>query len=280
MSLVLIRTFLAIVETGSLIKASKYLNITQSTVTARLKSLEDEIGQKLLHRQKSGVVLTSSGRKFLRYAEAMKNMWQQALLETSMPKGMVSVCNLGCDVDLWASLGRLLTNRIRQSHPTTALTVQQADAAHLQDWLNVGIVDAAITYRQATFPGVSSAPLNSEELVLYSTDPNGTINSDPNYIYFDAGTEFGSQHAQAYADAGVAKNSFGTAAWTLDYLLDNGGSAYLPRALAQQHIDQGCLFELKAAPIFWRKVYLITNDQALESWPWLPDLMLEISNAT
>ena len=54
MHLAALQTFLAIVETGSLVRASQRLNVTQSTVTARLKGLEAELGQTLLYRQKSG----------------------------------------------------------------------------------------------------------------------------------------------------------------------------------------------------------------------------------
>jgi DNA-binding transcriptional LysR family regulator len=47
MNLANLETFLKIVETGSLVRASEALNVTQSTVTARMKSLEDELGQTL-----------------------------------------------------------------------------------------------------------------------------------------------------------------------------------------------------------------------------------------
>ncbi|MFT5112887.1 MAG: DNA-binding transcriptional LysR family regulator [Parasphingorhabdus sp.] len=69
-----LETFLAILETGSLAKASKRLYVGQSTVTTRLKRLEDELGQILFNRTKSGVTLTSSGHKFRRYAETMTDL--------------------------------------------------------------------------------------------------------------------------------------------------------------------------------------------------------------
>ena len=40
-----LRTFLEVVETGSLVAAAKRLNVTPSTVTARINGLEEEIGQ-------------------------------------------------------------------------------------------------------------------------------------------------------------------------------------------------------------------------------------------
>ena len=85
--------------------------IGQSTVTARLQKLEDEIGQSLFHRSKSGAMLTAAGLKFRRYAEAMTDLWQQARQETSMPAGISSVCNFGCEIDLWHEIGRAVESR-------------------------------------------------------------------------------------------------------------------------------------------------------------------------
>ena len=59
MNLTSLQTFLAILETGSLVRAADKLNVTQSTVTARLKTLEEELGQVLINRQKSGATPVS-----------------------------------------------------------------------------------------------------------------------------------------------------------------------------------------------------------------------------
>jgi len=76
MNLATLQTFLLILETGSLARAAKRLHVGQSTVTTRLQKLEEEIGQALFHRHKSGVLLTASGLKFRRYAEAMNDLWE------------------------------------------------------------------------------------------------------------------------------------------------------------------------------------------------------------
>ena len=95
MNLAELQTFLAIVETGSLVRASEKLNITQSTVTARLKGLESELGRTLLHRHKSGAELTAAGLKFKRYAEVMSELWRQARLETALPPSVDTVFKIG-----------------------------------------------------------------------------------------------------------------------------------------------------------------------------------------
>ena len=83
-----LRTFIEVIETGSLVGAARRLNVTQSTVTARMDRLEEEVGQKLLHRYKSGAELTSAGFTFQRYAELMLQGWRRAKSEASLPEGV------------------------------------------------------------------------------------------------------------------------------------------------------------------------------------------------
>ncbi len=108
MNLSSVSTFLAIVESGQLNRAAEVLNVTQSTVTARLNKLEGELGQTLFHRRKSGAELTSAGFRFERYAQLMVDIWRQARQETALPPMIETTFNLGCHPDLWSSFGEAL----------------------------------------------------------------------------------------------------------------------------------------------------------------------------
>ena len=277
MNLTELRTFLAIVETGSLIRASERLNVTQSTVTARLKGLEAELGQTLLHRQKSGALLTSAGIKFKRYAEAMTELWRQARQETSLPAGVESVCNIGCHIDLWPRLGQRLFTEVFRDHPTTALSAWPGHQLLLEEWFATGLIEAALTYRPSTRENHTTHRLREERLILVSTNPDAPLRFDPGYVYVDLGEDFGRGHAAAYADASVAKTSFGCAVWALDHLLENGGTAYLPERLAAAHLEAGILHRIVAGPVFARTAFLVTNDATAASWPWLEDLIERLS---
>ena len=80
----LARTFLVVAETGSFVDAARKLNITQSTVSARIKGLEDLLGRPLFTRSKSGAELTGAGELFQKHALAMVRVWQQAQLQVSL----------------------------------------------------------------------------------------------------------------------------------------------------------------------------------------------------
>ncbi len=187
MNLTAFQTFLAILETGSLVRASERLNVTQSTVTARLKVLEEELGQALFHRQKSGAQLTSAGARFKRYAAAMTDLWRQARQETSLPSGIESVCNIGCHMDLWPGLGRRMFGEIYRRYPTTALSAWPGAQSDLDEWLSAGLVNAVLAYQPFAREGRTTTTLFTERLVLVSTRRGSPMRFDPAYVYVEAG---------------------------------------------------------------------------------------------
>ena len=273
MNIVGLQTFVSIVETGSLVRASEQMNVTQSTVTARLRTLEQELGATLLHRRKSGVTLTASGTKLLGYAEIMIGLWRQARQEAAPPQGTESVCNFGCDPDLWPDLGRRIFDDVNSGNPRMALSVWPGDQAELYRRLSAGLLDVALTYRLAAPGDQTVYRLPPDDLVLYATEPDRPMRFDPGYIYVDLGAEFLTKHALAFSDAGTARVTFGSAIWALAYMLDRGGAAYLPRRLALPDFQAGRLFEIPNAPAFQRNVFLIVNPNAASRWPWMPGLV-------
>lgn len=273
MNIVSLQTFLAIVETGSLVRASHKMNVTQSTVTARLKTLEDELGQQLLNRHKSGTTLTPAGTKLLRYARIMTGLWRQAKHDTALPAGLESICTFGCDRELWHGPGRGFFNGVITGHPEMAVSVIQGSARELETYLNEGMADVIMTFDSAARGNQTVHPLPPEELVLYSNRPNTPIDCDPLYIFVDHGEEFRREHDEAYHNAGVARISFDSSWWALQCILDRGGSAYLPRALAKPFQEAGRLYESEGAPVFNRKKNLIVNDSAAQNWGWFTPLV-------
>ena len=273
MNIVGLQTFVSIVENGSLVRASEQLNVTQSTVTARLRTLEQEVGATLLHRQKSGVTLTASGTKLLGYAEIMIGLWRQARQETAPPQGTESVCNFGCDPDLWPGLGRQIFDDVNDRNPRMAVSVWPGDQSELYRMLSAGLLDMALTYRLAAPGDQTVYRLPPDELVLYATEPDRPIRFDPGYIYVDLGPEFRAKHALAFSDIGTARVNFGSAIWALNHMLDHGGSAYLPRRMATPHVLASRLFELADAPAFQRSIFLIVNPVAAAQWTWMPGLV-------
>ncbi|MEX0304043.1 MAG: LysR family transcriptional regulator, partial [Leisingera sp.] len=61
MNISAIQTFLSVVRTRNLNRAAEELNITQSAVSARLDTLDQALGARLLIRSRKGATLTKEG---------------------------------------------------------------------------------------------------------------------------------------------------------------------------------------------------------------------------
>ena len=278
MNLTSLQTFLAILETGSLVRAADKLNVTQSTVTARLKTLEEELGQVLINRQKSGATLTPAGAKLMRYAPAITGLWRQAKNETGLPAGLTSACSFGCERDLWHGAGRAFFHYATSTQPGLAMSARQGSGRDLTEWIATGSIDIIVTFEAVTRASQTLYPLPAEELILCSDRRNTPMIGDPNYIFVDHGAEYRRVHAEFYHDAGIARLNFDSAWWALQYLLENPGSAYLPRSLAQRYLDEAALFIVPDAPVFHRKKSLLASDQAVEKFHWLENAIAQIQS--
>lgn len=271
MNLAALQTFVAIVETGSLVRASERLHVTQSTVTMRLKALEAELGQRVLNRQKSGVTLTPAGTKLLTYAQIMIGLWRQAKLEAGLPAGVHMICNFGCMPDLWPLGGKRIFDMIRARQPDIALSVYQGGPEMLDKWMAAGQIDLCLTRDPVARRGQMVLKLPGDELALFSDRPDTLVRSGSNYIFVDYGEDFRRSHGAEYHDAGTARTTFNAAGAALDYLLETGGSVYLPRSLVAARPDADRLHEITDAPLFASETYLLLPEAARQTWGWIAD---------
>ena len=272
-----IQTFLAIVETGNLVRAAERLHVTQSTVTARLNTLETEIGQQLFHRRKSGAELTSAGFKFERYAQLMTDLWRQAKQETSLPEALSAVCNIGCHADLWQGVGERLMQHLSDSEPQMAMSAWMGGQSELVRWLSSGLIDVAICYSPVVRENWVLHTLTDDRLIQVATVKRALMRWDPGYIYVDHGEEFRKHHAATYPDGDTPAVTFGSPIWALEYLLKRGGSAYLPARLVAGHLGAGLLFPVEGAREFQRSVYLVA-EATVSSSDWLMAAISTLEN--
>lgn len=274
MQLAAIDTFLTIVDTGSLTRAAERLNVTQSTVNARLNGLEETLGQKLFTRRKSGAELTYAGFSFQRHAELMCDVWKQAQRETSLPPDTSSVCNIGCHWDLWQGMGKQFLESIRLAHPDVALSAWPGEQRDMDHWLDIGLVDAAICFSPTVHDNTTAHPLVNDELVLATTlshlNDYRTTMLDPAFVYADNGEEFRRQYVATFPDNRNPAITFGCASWALGHIQTHGGAAYLPRRLIK---TVSSVSIVDTAPVFRRTATVVVNNRMAREWPWLEAIL-------
>jgi DNA-binding transcriptional LysR family regulator len=275
MNVTLARTFLEIVEAKNLSKAADRLNVTQSTVTMRLNTLEEMLGQKLFIRSKAGAELTYAGFMFQRHAEMMVQIWRQAGQAVSLPTGFAGIFSIGCHQDLWEGTIDRWTAALRRKIPNLALVVWPGDADALTQWLFNGLCDVALTYGLQLKSGIEVTALFKDELVLVSRQPRSLETIEADYVYVDWGEEFRRQHAVVFPDRGTPALTFGTGSFALQHILHHGGAGYLPLRTVAPYLTARTLHLVGDAPRFARQVYLAFAP-ALERRPEAIDILKQI----
>ena len=89
-----VKSFVAVAREGSVTRAASQLNYAQSSVTAQIHALEEELGVPLFDRVGRGLWLTSVGREFMNYAERLLALAEEARLSTQsggQPAGRLTI---------------------------------------------------------------------------------------------------------------------------------------------------------------------------------------------
>lgn len=90
-----LNTFKVAAETLNFTQTASILNFAQSSVTAQIKSLEEELGQSLFERLGRRLILTEAGKDFKLYAEQMINLNEEAKMKIDGNTGPFGTLTIG-----------------------------------------------------------------------------------------------------------------------------------------------------------------------------------------
>lgn len=251
------RAFLEVTSTGSFQKASENLHITQSSVSARIKSLEERLNRELFTRKRDGVVLNNGGKAFYPYALSVVKTWQQAQQKIALPAGIDSVVSLGIPVHYWNKLYADWLDWMNANVPEIATRIQSDYSIYLLHELREGLLDLALVFEPQHSPSLYFEPLFTEQLILVSSSPRAVIEGQAEgYIYVDWGHEFREQHNRAYPEVPHHRITLALESQALEQILTKGGSAYLAQSTIQTMLDEGRLYRVEAARQFTITIHL------------------------
>ncbi|SDD22266.1 LysR family transcriptional regulator [Kordiimonas lacus] len=253
------RTFLAVLETGTFLGASDRVNVAQSTVSSRIKALEQMLGQELFTRNKTGAVPTRAGLAFARHARAIQRQWDQAKLSLALPEGQQKLLTIGGQPSLWDGFLLHWLPWMRQNASEVAVRAQMiASSSQLMQQLVDDTLDLVVLYRPEARPGTEIRQIFEEQLVLVSSsnrpdDPGGL--GDAEYVYVDWGPEFEADHALNFPDAATPPLNLNVGSLGISFLLNNAAAGYFPMRIAAPYIAAGSLVRVPDAPTFTYPVY-------------------------
>ena len=253
----LARTFLTVVAAGSFVGAAERLHVTQSTVSARVRALEDHLGCTLFIRNKGGTVLTPAGRQFERHAVTLVRTVQQARHDVGVPRGFRASLTVGGRFGLWEQLLLHWLPLMRQAAPDVSIRAEIGFEADLMLGLVEGRIDIGVMYTPQSRPGLTIEKLLEERLILVAADPMAPPEPGPGYVFIDWGPEFYARHSASFPNF-IGPALTANIGWLgLQHVLAEGGAGYFPARLVRDHLETGRLTQLKEAPVFSLPAYVV-----------------------
>jgi len=167
-----LRSFLAVIEEGSLNRAAARLRLSQPALSRQMQALESEVGGRLLERSSSGVQLTDAGHALAERAAAVLAGYDAAMAEARrLARGQKEELRIGY-------LGSTAQNYInpalvalRARHPEVKVRLSDLSPGEQLEALRRGEIDVALigqegamasrdfyTRKLATLPVVAILP--------------------------------------------------------------------------------------------------------------------------
>lgn len=248
-----IECFLAVARTGNLSRAAEEMFLTQPTLTARLKALEEELGDQLFVRTSRGMRLTEAGREFMPYAERIVGILHEGKRHLEELRGITGgrlVLGASPGVGTYALPG--LLERFSGAYPRVSVSVK---TGHSEDILEMTLreeVQLGLT-RAMSHPEIESLPLYQDELVLI-VDPDHRFTrrgsaslaeiGEEQLIFFDNDSSYYDQTQTMFRDAGFRElrtmevDNIEAAKRMVEHRL---GVAFLPRTAVVRSVAAGNL---------------------------------------
>lgn len=183
MNLSEIETFLMIVKTKNITKTAENLFLSQPTVSHRLKSLEDELGVKLITRKKGykQIELTSQGDEFISIAERWISVWREMQnLKNSHDRLYLTV---GCtDTMNSAVLFDLYRQMLKEEDRVINLHIKTHYSQELYELLENHEIDLGFVFHHLHFKNIVIEPVMKEKMyILQSANaavPKKSVHTD------------------------------------------------------------------------------------------------------
>ncbi|MDF1528973.1 MAG: LysR family transcriptional regulator [Sedimenticola sp.] len=250
------RTFLAVTAAGNFVGAAAKLHITQSTVSARIKTLEQQLGTALFRRGRGGAALTAAGRRFLRHAKIMVRTYEQARHDVGLSSGFSAGLTLQGRSALWDGFLPLWVHWMRQSAPDISLRLEIGFEEGIMQGMVQGDIDIGVMYTPQSRPAIAAEYIFGESLVLMTSSRERKW-QDTSYLHIDWGPEFLAQFAARFPDVDTSAQRVNIG-WLAMQLINNyGGSAYLPLRLVRHLIQSQQLFPVEDSPLITLPVYMV-----------------------
>jgi DNA-binding transcriptional LysR family regulator len=169
-----LRSFLAIVDTGSFTRAAERVNKTQSAVSMHIRRLEEQLGCALFVKQGRGAKLTSEGEQLIDYARRIMQAEAGAMAALSR-KGLRGAVRLGIPDDYAEAFLADILTRFNHVHRLVEIAVVCENSIELAALVHAGALELALV---TEYEGMQGFELIREEPLRWTASQRFKVPED------------------------------------------------------------------------------------------------------
>jgi DNA-binding transcriptional LysR family regulator len=265
-----LKIFETVARSGSMNRAATELNTVQSNVTARIRSLEEELGVTLFQRHARGVTTTPAGQRMLPFAGRIAKLLadaQAAAKDEGNPNGELLLGSMETTMALRLSP---LLGEFAQNHPDVRLAITTGTTARLLNDVVNWRLDGAFVTGPISHPDLHHETIFREELVLVTAPTikraqELTRIADLKTIVFQLGCCYRQRLETYLAEMGLVTAKpmeFGSLDAIISCVSVGVGVTLLPRGVIASASQQGrvALHELSPERARAETVFIRRND--------------------
>ncbi len=253
MELAQLEAFLQVAHHRSFSRAAEALFLTQPSVTARIQSLERELGERLFERSGRSVSLTDAGIAFMPHAQrALTAVQEGADAIDSVRHGDVGNIRVGASSTIATYILPNILKRFRKLRPHVHVNLSTGASEEVIEKLLAGLVHLAVC-RLSQHPEVESLHLYNDDLALvvepshpFATRGRVTLaeaGREP-FLFFERTSAYHGLVYSMFLRAGVAPESVMEldSMETMKHMVEAGlGISILPVISVEQEVQRGAL---------------------------------------
>ncbi len=257
MDTLLLKTFLEVSRTRNFGRAAENLCVSASTVSARIRQLEDHLGLSLFTRHHHQIGLTPAGERMERHARFILSAWERAFEDTALSERHQRRLVIAGVASLWDIFVQDWFNGIYRDFPSIGLRAEESTPLRVVEKLERGMIDAGFMYEPPRILNVAVREVATVPLQLVSSRPDIKVEEaiGEGYIRVEWGTTFASLHESHFPQRLLARGRVNSGRLALNLLLECGGAAYLPQDIVKPLVEQQRLFAVTEAPLIEMKAY-------------------------
>jgi len=228
----------AVAKHGSMNRAAAELHTVQSSIPARIRLVEEELGVRLFVRHSRGVRLSDAGTRLLSYSDRIQTLFSEAIAavkEDGIPKGSLKIGSTEPTVSM--RLPQIVAEYSKE-YPAVELTITTGNTTELIEQVVEQTLDGAFVAAPMSHPELIHEPIFREELVLASHSSLQSMDEianakDLKAIVLDFGCSFRDRLSDVLTTRGISHQVLSVASFdTIRSCVQSGvGVTLLPREL-------------------------------------------------